>query len=595
MQFKQNLPMCHSGKCSASRISQGDGRFWTSYVHEKLNVTSQNDGKQRSLVILFAFLLISFIPLFDLLNPGLPITHDGQDHVVRVANFYQNLTEGNIIPRWAPNVNYGYGHPVLSFFYPLPYYLASFLHFLGFNLIDSTKLIFALSYIASGITMYFFVKELIGKKEGFIAALVYIFASYRFVDLYVRGAYGEHVAFVFPPLILYFLLKLSKQYSYWYLVCGSLSVAFLILSHNAISLMFLPIIFLYGLYLIYSSKNRKSYILNLISLVFLGFGMSAFFWIPAFFEAKYTLRDIVATSEYKRHFVTLSQLLYGSWSYGGSGSFTSQIGFVNILGIIASPFVILNCINQKRKESIIIFIFFLYSLIAIFLMTSASNSFWTIITLLQKFQFPWRLLSVLVFTSAVLVAFLVNIIHASYKNLAIAILVISLLFFNKDYWHSKGYLQQKDQEFLSVQRTTTNDTGESSPIWSVRFMEQKPNARIEILSGEGTIKEIQRRATRHVYKVDARNRVRVRENTLYFPGWDVRVDGKPVNIEFQDPESRGLMTFYVEEGRHNVEVKFGETKLRLFADIISVAALGIITLLFFASKSWRSLSQVVLE
>jgi hypothetical protein len=44
-------------------------------------------------------LLLSFLPLVDLVHPGLPVTHDGQDHVARIANFYQSLSEGNVFPR----------------------------------------------------------------------------------------------------------------------------------------------------------------------------------------------------------------------------------------------------------------------------------------------------------------------------------------------------------------------------------------------------------------------------------------------------------------------------------------------------------------
>src|SRR3990170_6949213 len=94
-------------------------------------------------------ILISLIPLFDLFKPGLPITHDGQDHVARIANFYQNLSEGNIIPRWAGNLNWGYGHPILEFLYPLPSYLASLFHFFGFTLVDSVKIVFGTGFILS--------------------------------------------------------------------------------------------------------------------------------------------------------------------------------------------------------------------------------------------------------------------------------------------------------------------------------------------------------------------------------------------------------------------------------------------------------------
>lgn len=87
-------------------------------------------------------IVIGFIPVIPLFHAGLPITHDGQDHVARIANFYASLSEGNIIPRWAENLNWGYGHPILMFLYPLPSYLASFFHFLGFSFVDSVKIVF---------------------------------------------------------------------------------------------------------------------------------------------------------------------------------------------------------------------------------------------------------------------------------------------------------------------------------------------------------------------------------------------------------------------------------------------------------------------
>ena len=97
----------------------------------------------RTRTALIILIILSIIPIIDLLQPGLPLTHDGKDHVARIANFYQNLDEGVIIPRWGGNLNWGYGHPVLMFLYPLPSYFASFFHFLGNSLVDSVKIVFA--------------------------------------------------------------------------------------------------------------------------------------------------------------------------------------------------------------------------------------------------------------------------------------------------------------------------------------------------------------------------------------------------------------------------------------------------------------------
>ena len=160
--------------------------------------------------LLLLLLAVSILPLFDLLHRGLPVTHDGQDHVARIANFYLSLSEGHIVPRWAGNLNWGYGHPILMFLYPLPSYMASLFHLVGFSFVDATKLVFAITYIASISAMYLWGRAQFGNIPGFIAALLYGFAPYRFVDLYVRGAIGEHVAFIWPPVIF---LALSHFYA----------------------------------------------------------------------------------------------------------------------------------------------------------------------------------------------------------------------------------------------------------------------------------------------------------------------------------------------------------------------------------------------
>lgn len=562
--------------------------------------------------IYFIFLfLFSIIPLFDFFNPGLPTTHDGQDHIARITNFYQNLMEGNIIPRWAANLNWGYGHPILMFLYPLPSHIASLFHFLGFSFVDSVKFVFGLAFVLSGVFMFLWVRQFLGEIPGFIAALLYLFAPYRFVDLYVRGAIGEHVAFVFPPLIFYFLLKLSKttqnlnhsippprspfghlggvlkglpRGGFWYVAGGSFSVAGLVLSHNAISLMFFPLIFLYALFLLWQTDKSKLVASRYLLVAVLGLGTSAFFWAPAFFEGKYTLRDVVTGGEYASRFVNFQSLLWGEWSYGISGQFTTQVGIIQwFMVILSAPLAILLKCKKNNLWKLITAILIIFWL-SLFLMTNQSRFIWETVTMLQKFQFPWRFLSVTVFTTAVLGGLVVSIIPKKTQLLASCFLLLALLFFNKDYWHAKGYLFKPESFYTGIYPSTT-DTGESSPIWSVRFMEKEPRSRIEIIEGEASIREMKRTSTYHEYEIEAKNKARIRENTLYFPGWEVFVDGEKTDIEFQDPANRGLMTFFVDKGKHSIDVKFGETKLRFFADVISSVSLVII--LFFSILTAR--------
>lgn len=525
--------------------------------------------RYKSIILLF---LLSFLPIVDLFGVGLPLTHDGQDHVARIANFYQNIQEGNIIPRWAGNLNWGYGHPILMFLYPLPSYAASLFHFFGFSLIDSLKIVFGISFIASGFAMYLWIKEFLGEEAGIVAGVLYMFAPYRFVDLYVRGAIGEHVAFIFPPLICCFLLRLSKRYSLKALFGGSFSLAGFILSHNAITLMFLPLIFLYALYLLWQSQDRKLAAHRYALIAIFGFGLAAFFWIPAFFEGKYTLRDIVTKGGYAFNFVPFDNFLYGQWSYGGTGQFTVQVGIVHWI-MMTAIFPISKFFWRKKKNlflftTVLIVLFFL----TLFLMTKESIVIWQKITILQKFQFPWRFLSVTVFISALAGGICISMLKERTRQMLLVITIIIVILLTKNYWHARAYLM-KDESFFTGIYDGTTDTGESAPIWSVRFMEKRPREKIEVIDGEASIKEIKRTSTMHVYSISSQTQSRIRENTLYFPGWNVYVDGQKAPIEFQDPSNRGLITFMIPSGEHAITAIFEETRLRLFANIISIVSL----------------------
>src|SRR5436190_16420355 len=285
---------------------------------------------------LILFVLISFIAILDLFHPGFPITHDGDVHLLRLTNFYQSLQEGNIIPRWAANVNFGYGQPVFEFFYPFPLYLASLFHSVGFSFADSLKIILILSMVLSGISMYIWLTELFFWQAGFIGGLLYVFAPFRFVDTYVRGDTGENFAFVFIPLICYAITKIAKNPKFTWTITGGIFLALLILTHNVVSLMSLPFILFYGLYCWFYHNKKKLYAGYFFWLIIAGFSLSAFFWMPGLLEGEYTLRNIVTAGEYKSRFVDFSSIVYGPWSYGGTGKLTVQLGILQWIVLIIS-------------------------------------------------------------------------------------------------------------------------------------------------------------------------------------------------------------------------------------------------------------------
>ncbi len=526
-------------------------------------------------VLLF---FISLLPLWSLATSGLPVTHDGQDHVARIANFYQSLTEGILIPRWAANLNWGYGHPILMFLYPLPSYVASLFRFAGLSFVDSTKLVFAVAYTTSVLLFYLWATKQWDKNAGFVGALLYGFAPYRFVDLYVRGAIGEHVAFVFPPIVFLGLLGLARGKDRWAGVILSLGTAGLILSHNAVSLMVLPVAALYaGYLLVFESKQRMRFLLWSVFSVALGFTVSAFFWGPAFFEGKYTLRAVVTKGEFADRFVQWRQFFFMPWSWGGSDELTKDVGIVHWIAVISAIGAAL--VTRKKPHRWFIFLFTAVFIIVLLLMTSVSTLVWERAPLLQNFQFPWRFLTLTVLLTAMIGGAGVFSLKKTYTAAACVLIAIGVIISTRHMWHAKSFVVKPESFYSGIYESTT-DTGESSPIWSVRFMEQRPKAPAEVIEGTAVIHLAKRTSTRHEYSIQAITSSRIVENTLYFPGWRVFVDGKEVPVEFQDPAYRGRMTYDVATGVHGVVVEFTDTKLRKAANLVSLAGLGVLVVLF---------------
>lgn len=532
--------------------------------------------KKKLCVYPLLIFLLGLLSLKALFHPGLFVSHDGRDHVARIANFYQSLSEGNFIPRWAKNLNWGYGHPVVMFLYPLSSYLGSLFHFLGFSLVDSTKLVFAFGFIFSGLFMYLWIKEVWGREAGLMAGLLYMFAPYRFVDLYVRGAIGENMIFPFIPLVCFFLYKLSQKTEYRYLAGAAVSLGLMVLAHNALSLVFLPFLLFYMFYLSFHHKKPVVLLFYCFIVLLFAFSLAAFFWLPAFYEGKYTLREIVISpKELVKNFPAFSKFIWPAPAEANGLYFF--VGWPQLLAFLISWLVFWQLRKKKQPAWLLVLACQNYFLISLLLMHKISFPIWQKITILQKFQFPWRLLSISVFTNSFLAAGVLAMIKSEKKKI-IAVLLASCLavLATRSLWRVNEYSFQPESFYTGIFPSTT-DTGESSPRWSVRFMGKKPEEWVAVIEGEAEIKNLKRQVNLHTFTVQAAKRSRLVDNTLYFPGWQAFVNSQKTEIEFQDPAHRGLITFWLEPGEHEIKIAFRETRFRMTANLISV--LGVVLLI----------------
>jgi hypothetical protein len=81
-------------------------------------------------------------------------------------------------------------------------------------------------------------------------------------------------------------------------------------------------------------------------------------------------------------------------------------------------------------------------------------------------------------------------------------------------------------------------------------------------------------------------------HTFYFPGWQARIDGLPAPVA--PVSERGLIGVSLPAGRHQLQLDFHETPIRLAANTLSILALVAVIGLLFARRSSR-FSPVLLE
>ncbi len=529
---------------------------------------------------LIAVVVISTISVISLLNSGLPPTHDGEHHVLRFQQFYKVLSEGNLYPRWAPDFNNGYGIPLFNFVYPLPNYVASVFYALGFSFIDSFKMNMIAASIIGAIFMYLFAKKYWGKRGGVVSSVFYTFSPYHLLDIYVRGSVGEVWSLAIAPGLMWSYLNYFESKKNVSLILSAVFLALLVYSHNILALIFFGFFIAYALFLIRNSKNKKGNFKTLSLIIFTGLGLSAPFWLPALAETRFVVG--LAVFDPTKHFPELYKLIYSSWGYGFSGTNTPdqmsfQIGIANLIAFLGT--VVVFFITKKR----ILLFFILSFIVSIFLITPFSLFLWKNIPLLSYIQFPWRFLSLSIFTVSLLAGSLV--MDSLFKHrkklqifLAIILILMSVLLSIR-YAKAPFYHQRTDQHYLTRSNFTdgTNSPGNYfNTKWLVNIPEKR-NEKIEFLEGKGKIRITDLKSTSYSISIDSKEKAEILINTAYFPGWTALVNEVPSKIE----NYKGKMLLKVPSGRSNARIYLQSTEVQKIASLyflISILILGIISL-----------------
>lgn len=535
-------------------------------------------------VIGFILIVPSF---FFLLKPGLYWNMHDDMQLIRQMELEKCLTDGQIPCRWTPDLGYGYGYPLFNFYPPLPYLVGQVFRTVGFSFITAIKLTAATQIVVSYLGMYLLGSALFGSTGGFLSALFYSYAPYHAVNIYVRGAMNEAWASAFFPLILYFLYRQIHRPRWPYFLSLSLSLAGLFLSHNPMTIVFIPAVVFLSLF--WSFPHLKTKLFNLILSGLLGIALAAFFLLPVASEAHLVQIESMFSNyyHYSVHFTSFRQLFISNyWGdgpsvWGQNDQMSFAIGYLQwIVPLLILPLIYFSFRKRFRQLHIFTIICILLGLFYAFLTHERSSFIWALLPWLQKVQFPWRLLnpSVLFFSLSVgiLPSILKKILPKFNPKFIYIPLLTILLIINlpKFYPITSGPITDA-QKFSGKAWSNQITSGiyDYLPKTAPIAPQSPPNGLVDEVIPANTTWAInnQKHGTDWIYlNLHLNNDTQVVFSQLDFPGFIVLDQNQPIS-HFADPKL-GRIAVNLKAGDHQLFIKLQNTLIRSLANFISLAA-----------------------
>ncbi|OIP74441.1 MAG: hypothetical protein AUK08_01500 [Candidatus Pacebacteria bacterium CG2_30_36_39] len=569
----------------------------------------------------FSFLLLVFLASSWslLINNGFFRVHDFT-HAGRIVEMARALQDGHFPVRWTENFGYGYGMPLFEFYGPLPFYVGALFFLIFGNVIWSIKFLYLLVNFGTLMGGYCLGKKLYGRAGGLLVATFLTLAPYRAMNLFARGALNEVWGIMFLSWILFGLIKIFHQEKNGWKFF-TLSLIGLFLSHNITTMIFLPVLALFALFymgtmyfyqrpeLFRKSQFRLRNFLRISWQLFasglLAVGAASFYLLPAFLEKNYTqVEKIILTYyfDFRLHFLYIRQFFNSTWGYGGSGWGTDDgisffLGWGQLLTLIIflllwfkqiCRFIFKRNVKQSSQISARSFwltlSFGVLTLFTLFMSLLKSQFVWEQIEIFKFIQFPWRWLSSAIVFLALLLGsiswlFTNVIVRAWVAGIVVVISVIgSVGFFRPDF-----YLDNPVDFYYTDPSRIRNELSGILPDYISSDMEEKPS----IIPDQLIINHEDLDAEKYDVLVDRTHEKLIKTSfstptklelaVATYPGWKTEIDGQWWN------NSKGVVgNIQIEApaGEHLVSLRFENTWLRTYSDLISLFSWLILIYLF---------------
>jgi hypothetical protein len=505
--------------------------------------------------------------------PALLAGHSARKDLARLVEFDAAVRVGDFFPTWSPDLYSGYGSPIFQFYAPLAYYATDVPVLIGFDYARALKVTQLLALFASGLAMYRLASTYFSGWAACLGAIFYMVAPYRLVDMFVRHALAEHCAFIWLPLIVWGTERFVSKSSRIGLVTGALATAALIVTHNVMALIGLPVCVIAGW--AFALAKRRTLSLKAFGAAagcaVLGIGLATVFWWPAINGRPLTHAEASLTGGYydfHRHFVQGWQFLNVHWNFGisagGAGNqMPVQIGLPHLFAGLGALVMVLcrwqGTGDAGRQRALWSVVGVCVMTIGAFMCCHWSQALWETLPLVRYVQFPWRFLGLVVFGSAICGTALADRFAAAGERSAIIAALVGAVLIMAPYfpYYSQTFFFVGDARTRSVVRVSAaevramqsagvlipfglsmtgaelrqmNERATSSDDFLPRDVAEKPTqppTRPVQAEGGRVVESAQLNQNHYRSRVEMSEARKVELLQFWFPGWHATVDGLP--------------------------------------------------------------------
>jgi len=540
-------------------------------------------------------------------------------HALWLQDFIKELNEGIIYPRWLAHSNYLYGSPTFVFYPPFCFYLGALVQkILALNILQTTTALFTLGTFASGLSLYFAAHRITGKPAALAGAVMLMTAPFITLDIYFRAALAELFSLTWLPMILLNVDNVHRRSGRNLL---SLGFCMLALTH-------IPCLLIYTVtwltrlsYCTIRTINGAERLKQNLLFALLGLGCASFYLLPVLLEQSQVniaaildrlpwQANLFFSPDYKGYF-PIPDIAIKSCA-------TAVFLFIAIVGEVRAKKTKAkgNKFNDLRES-----IYWLaLNVFTFFLMTSASGWLWHNIQIMQYLQFPWRLMTVNLFSTAMLFSLCLRELPPAkikkYMKLLIGVLLLSFVVqhLSSDYFITKYRSGLDKPEAYMIMDSSALKVSEFARYEMPRLLvsadgypgapEYTPVIRttdgggsqklphplrglqlLTFVDGAGTVSVSTLKSYVHEFSTAAPDHITFKMRTYYYPAWHLYMDGKEIELK---AAKDGQMFITAPRGRHQFLLKYENTPAFQWGIALSLLSA---TLLIWLNREATAISE----